>query len=630
MKRITLILCAVLILNFPVLAEGIRVKAGKTSYLRYELVDLYCNFIPDAKQSFFKLGNKNDNAMSGAISGGECTARIFRDNRQIKTVGSTDQIRLNYNYKTKRWEGFWPIPWNPRLGNYRAVIIFKNGSKKYAGNVNFEIKRRIPLKMKKGFCVMDIEPGDAMIQKVPGVGGKNVKLWENYILWSKFMGADALWHCVGQSQIWNRFDARQFPWDQVALSQVDALGSECHKYDMKYGAWITSYVVLGNRKDLSPYNQTIAYDPTNNTLRQLIYVSILDEKRRTDMVELLKKMQANPSVDFLGLDYMRTDFGGLEYATRFVHDMPVRGVPRDWDSMTEEERMFWLGRKIELEKNDDFMDMWNWWRAHKMSENIADIKARAGITKPLWVFSLTWRQGKEHGQDPLMFIDAGVDLNAGMFYSIDKKTYPQLVDSWKDYLKLGNSNLVAGQCVDWNLLGRTHRPSGPEEHYLRQVKLVDEILPVNPNTGLFWHDLTRAFKGSRGPYSSLEWAVAGGATFSYLRMKQGLFPFDASWELPDNVKRGEIFTIDINIKNTGEITMDYYLKLLKVSNLEMYGDLVHKFYLAPGEIKTLTFQVRAMESNYKKDFMQMIAYMLQYNGLKTQQRYFDFKYIEVK
>jgi hypothetical protein len=37
-----------------------------------------------------------------------------------------------------------------------------------------------------------------------------------------------------------------------------------------------------------------------------------------------------------------------------------------------------------------------------------------------------------------------------------------------------------------------------------------------------------------------------------------------------------------------------------------------------------------MESNYNRDFMQMIAYLLQYNGTSTQHRYFDFKYIEVK
>ena len=56
----------------------------------------------------------------------------------------------------------------------------------------------------------------------------------------------------------------------------------------------------------------------------------------------------------------------------------------------------------------------------------------------------------------------------------------------------------------------------------------------------------------------------------------------------------------------------------------------HKFYLAPGEVKTITFQVKVMESNYNRDFMQMIAYLLQYNGTSTQHRYFDFKYIEVK
>ena len=160
--------------------------------------------------------------------------------------------------------------------------------------------------------------------------------------------------------------------------------------------------------------------------------------------------------------------------------------------------------------------------------------------------------------------------------------------------------------------------------------LVDELLPVNPHLGLFWHDLTRAFKGSKGPYSSLEWGVAGAASFSYLRAKQGFFPFEAKWELPDSVKPGEVFTIDISVKNTGTVTMDYYLKLLKVSNLEMFGDIVHKFYLAPGELKTLTFQVKAMENNYNRDFMQMVSYMLQYNGMSTQQRYFDFKYIEVK
>jgi hypothetical protein len=627
LKKLSLSIILFFLLFSSVHAEGIKIKSGKASYLRYELVDIYCEYTPDIKKSFLNLNNVS--SLKDPLTA-KCTAKIFSNNRLIKTVGSTEEITLKYDAARKYWAGYWPIPWNPRLGNYRAVIVFDSGAKKFAGNVNFEIKKRTPLPLPKGFCAMDIEPGDSIITRVPGLGGKSVKIWENYVLWAKFMGASALWHNVGQSQIWNTFKPDDFPWDNTSISQMTNLGNECHKYDMKYGAWITSFVVLGNRKDLSPYKQSLSYDAVNNALKPMIYVSILDEKRRQDLIDLLKKMQDNPAVDYLGMDYMRTDFGGLEYADNFVHDMPLLDTPRDWKDMTAEDKMLWLGRKLEIDKSEKFLEMWDWWRAHKMATVLVDIKQRAGITKPVWVFSLTWRQGKEHGQDPLMFIDAGVDINSGMFYSIDHDTYPDMLNSWRDYLKQGQTNLCAGQCVDWNLLGRTYRPSGPEEHFIRQKMLVDEFLPVNPTLGLFWHDLTRAFKGSKGPYTSLEWAVAGAASFSYLRAKQGFFPFESKWELPDSVKRGEIFTIDIQVKNTGAITMDYYLKLLKVSNLEMYGDIVDKFILAPAEIKTFTFQVRAMENNYKKDYMQMIAYMLQYNGLSTQQRYFDFKYIEVK
>jgi hypothetical protein len=174
--------------------------------------------------------------------------------------------------------------------------------------------------MPQGFCAMDIEPGDSIITRVPGVDGKSVKIWENYVLWAKFMGASALWHCVGQSQIWNSFKPDDFPWDKISLGQITELGAACHEYGIKYGAWITSFVVLGNRKDLSPYKQSTAYDRSTGGLKPMIYVSILDMKRRQDLIDLLKKFQDNPSVDYLGMDYMRTDFGGprirLEFHTR--------------------------------------------------------------------------------------------------------------------------------------------------------------------------------------------------------------------------------------------------------------------------------------------------------------------------
>ncbi|MEI7542821.1 MAG: hypothetical protein WCJ94_06180 [bacterium] len=627
MKKLSLGIILFFIIFSSIHAESINVKTGKASYLRYELIDMYCDYVPTIRKSFLNLNNIVNLNNPAAVT---CTAKVFFNNHLVQTIGATEEILLHYNAVSKSWSGSWPIPWNPNLGTYKAVITLDTGAKKISESVNFEITKRQTQPLPKGFCVMNIEPGDSIITKVPGATGKPVKIWENYILWAKFMGASALWHCVGQSQIWNTFKPATFPWDKTSVSQMSSLGNECHKNDIKYGAWITSFVVLGNRKDLSPYRQSVSYDAVNNLLKPMIYVSILDEKRREDLIDLLKKMQADPAIDYLGMDYMRTDFGGLEYADSFVNDMPLLDIPRDWKAMTEEDKMFWLGRKLEIDKSPAFLELWDWWRAHKMATVIVDIKKRAGITKPMWVFSLTWRQGKEHGQDPLMFIDAGVDINSGMYYSVEHDTYPSMLKSWKDYLKQGQTNLCAGQCVDWNLLGRTYRPSGPEEHYLRQKLLIDTLLPVNPSLGLFWHDLTRAFKGSKGPYSTMEWAVAGATSFSYLRTKQDFFPFESKWELPDSVKIGEVFTIDIQVKNKGNVSMDYSVKLLKVSNLEMFGDIVQKFILAPGEIKTLTFQVKALESDYNKDHMQMIAYMLQSQGLSTQQRYFDFKYIEVK
>jgi hypothetical protein len=635
MRKFSLIIILLLSFISSAIADGIRLKTDKETYLRYEHIDITCEYPPLKNSKFLNIPLISGTpANSDKIKReAECTAKIFLNNSLVRTVGNTTEIKLRYKKEKDAWFGRWPIPWNPDLGRYHALVILKINGKKYAGQVNFNVTRRIPRPMDKGFCVMDIEPGDSIIQRVPGVGGKAVKIWENYLLWAKFMGASALWHNVGQSQLWgdgNYVNPSVFPWDACTLDQIGELADACHKYDMKYGGWITSFVVLGPRQDLSPYKQTTGYDKETNTLRKLIYISITDEKRKQDIIDLLKKMNDTPNVDFVGMDYIRTDFGGYEMASEFADDMPLKILPMDWGEMTEEDRELWLGKTLEIDHDPDTWQMWMWWRAHKMATILAEIKQRAGLTKQFWVYTLTWKMGREHGQDPLMFIDAGVDINALMFYSIDKNTYPLMLSDWHDYLKKGNTNMLAGQCVDWNLLGRTYKPAGPEEHYIRQKMAVDKFLKINPLMGLFWHDLTRAFKGSRGPYSAIEWAIGGAASFSYLRDKEGVFPFEIKWDCPDRAAQGEVFTIDITIKNKSVVSSEYYLKLLKVSNLEMYGDITQRFFLAPGEIKSFSFQVKAMEREYRKDYMQMIAFMLQYNGLSTQERYFDFKYIEVR
>jgi len=229
-----------------------------------------------------------------------------------------------------------------------------------------------------------------------------------------------------------------------------------------------------------------------------------------------------------------------------------------------------------------------------------------------------------------MFIDAGIDMNSAMYYSVPKDTYPIMIDDWAAYLKRGKTSLVAGQCVDWNLLGSTYEPAGPDEHFIRQQQLVDKLLPINPSLGLFWHDLTRAFLNTSGPYSSLEWGITGAATFTYLRKKQGCFPFTVTWDAPDEIKLNLPFTVEINVKNTSKTGSNFIMKPLKISNLSMSESADQTFYLAPGEIRTFNLNMQAARMDARKENMQMIAFMIQYGERKTQNRYFEYKYVKVE
>jgi len=617
MKKYFLFIILFFIFISSLRAFNIKVSTDKNEYLRYEIVVIYCK----------PINTESNFSPKSAVA----TLEVFSNQKLIKTVGNTAKLHMVYNPGLGKWVGKWPIPWNPRVGNYSAFVNVISGGSRQAGIVNFKVIKRIPPPLPKGFCVMDIEEPDGVIVKmVPGIGGRTVKTWENYVLWAKFMGANALWHNVGQSQIWGSFKAYDFPWSQIALKQFPLIGEECHKYNIKYGAWISGYVLLGDRKDLSPYRQTIGYDKDTGELHPLIYISIYDQKRESDIIELMKKLDASPYVDYIGMDYMRTDFGGYEYAIDFINDMPVYNTPENWDDMEENDKCIWLAKKLEIEHDPLIVEMWQWWRAHKMAIIIHEMVTKSGIKKPLWLFNLGWKEAKQHGQDPLMFIDAGLSINAAMFYSIDKPTYPLMLDDWKDYLSRCNTSLVVGQCVDWNLLGKTIVPTGPDEHVLRQKMAVDAFLPINPSLGLFWHDLTRAFKPVRGPYSAIEWAIAGGTAFTYLREKQDYFPFKVNWDVPDKVAENEIFTVDVTVTNTSKNITDFYLKLLKLTNLEMFGDITQKFSLAPSEQRTLTFQIRVMKKDRKKGSMQMVAFLLQYDGADTQQRYFAHKYIKVE
>ena len=141
----------------------------------------------------------------------------------------------------------------------------------------------------------------------------------------------------------------------------------------------------------------------------------------------------------------------------------------------------------------------------KPGEEVADIKRRLGDNKPLWAFTLTWDKGWNHGQDPVMMNDAGVDLDALMFYEADRPQFDAMLKDWHGYVRRGDVQLVPGNIFDWGLHQRD--PAGPGEFGRRLRRAIADVYADGPAQGVFFHDAARLLYGTRlGSWGARAWA----------------------------------------------------------------------------------------------------------------------------
>jgi hypothetical protein len=226
----------------------------------------------------------------------------------------------------------------------------------------------------------------------------------------------------------------------------------------------------------------------------------------------------------VGFDYIRPGAGGLEMVDQFVDSMCVP-TPGNWVSLNEHQRMRWLGKIVWSESDSVICARWDWWRAHKSASALATIIREAELVKPVWVFMLGWDKGHDHGQDPIMMNDAGASFCAVMLYESTARVEKAMIGQWSEYLAGDEVNLIVGEAVDWELMGKSKEPEAPQEFTIRLSGGIRGLSGEEPARGLFWHDLTRTHWGSPGPYSRIEWALAGAAAFTSLRTERNELPF---------------------------------------------------------------------------------------------------------
>jgi len=508
----------------------------------------------------------NKKAVVSDLSKKTLKAFVKKNGEIIKTIGGKRHLNLRYNPTRGIWEGRWPCPWNTQEGTYE-ICLDTGTTQPYLKILTapFSVIRIKRNKVKPGIGVLTLENLTALSKLRMRAPDGSIKNWEAIIDWAEFIGADAIWLLSGETSNQRRKYNEDFPWTSRYKSNLKAFGKECHRRGIKLGTYVMVFLT-NSMPEVAP-DYKYAWEYTDGELidgskrRGRRSVSISDKKRVKDLIKIIKDYAALPEVDHLGLDYIRNALGGYELVDMFAEDMEI-DTPAGWEDMDFKDRMLWFAKKKVARKDENLLDQWQWWRAHTVANIVRQVKNAIGEKKPLWTFTLTWKKGWQHGQDPIMMNAAGADMDSLMLYEADKEQYDTLIKDWNEYVKIGQVNLIAGNIVDWPLHQRSINPAGPEEYLRRLILAIDHLYSDGYAPGVFIHDIARALRGRIAPYSSREWLLCSGAAITYMRRVNNLFDYTVALDFPDRVKNNSVIPCSLNFGSLPEN---------KKFNIKFYG-----------------------------------------------------------
>lgn len=206
-----------------------------------------------------------------------------------------------------------------------------------------------------------------------------------------------------------------------------------------------------------------------------------------------------------------------------------------------------------IEEKKEIGMKWRWFRAHKESLIIKQIK-ESGIKKKLWAFTLGWAQGQEHGQDPYMFFDAGIDYDAVMIYEANRAQHVGMLASWPRYLS-GEYNTLVGNMIDNRLQDGSLRP---ELEYMKRV--YESEAKFNRSSrirGVFFHDISRMLWSKYKGYGNTirEWANINASIVSRIEEKYSENPFNVSVKLDEKSRTGILTIVNRTSKQQKNVSI---------------------------------------------------------------------------
>lgn len=586
---------------------------------------------PQKKYRHFDLVAFNFDSRDKVLEKMNLLVFVEKNNKPIDSVGGKKGALLKYNSRLRIYEATWPVPWNAPEGLYSAKLTIPVEKKKpKIVATTFEIERPAPAAIKPGMGVLTLE-STAYLEtaKVKSPDG-NTGNWENIFAWADYMAADVIWYLAGQTASWGARINNDSPWIQSNINFIPKFAKAAHAKGLKFGAWVACYLTFGDTINKANYQFSYNYDSHSGTCVPTRSISIGDQKRRNDIINLLKRLANTPNVDYIGLDYIRNAIGGYEMVDQFTTDMNPE-LPENWKKLDKMGRMCWLGNEIQKRRKMKLVDQWNWWRAHFMAKIVKEIITRVNTSKPIWCFTLSWEKGWQHGQDPIMMNAAGASIDAVMLYECDRGQFNDLLKDWNHYVGKNQVNLFGGDVVDWNLHQFVVNPPAPQEFYDRMLSAHRKMSGDGRIKGMFWHDLARGLWGRLGPYSINEWAIAGAASFTALRNDWGLLAINISLETPEKVTAGKEATVQLKVKNVSTARQkNIKVVFLPLPYMICTGNSEQTIdNLEPGEMKILPFTLLARGSDTTRANQNMTAFACTWDVHEQYHKAVSFKYLKV-
>ncbi len=461
-----------------------------------------------------------------------------------------DRYYINvFKNAQNQYYGVYLHPFGGTLGNYSAVLYVQTREGNFAYAKEFTMKGRTSPKATETKKILTMEYNvDLTSRQIPAVENGGSTSYHALYDWVRYSKCDIFWILAGQTTGWHSSVTKTNPWMSAPKHNAEILASSTNKGNVEFGAYVMSYFTPGDGHKKAGYDIAVGYNKNSRSLGSSRHVSLGSKQRLNDIIGLLKEFDANEGISYLGLDFIRTgEMDGYELVDEMV---ALTGVytPRNWSTMSQYNKMLWLAQSRLV--NREIGMKWRWYRAQKVANIVKSIKD-AGITKPLWVFTLGWDHGQEHGQDPYMFFDAGVDFDAIMIYEATRPQHRTMLTQWANYLA-GEYNVLVGNMVD-NRLNDGHKRS--ELEYMRRTLEAE----VNYNRisrirGVFFHDISRMlWSKNRGRTGVKEWSNLNADVVSRVEERYNELPITLNVTLNEQNRTGTLAITNITKKNLKNI-----------------------------------------------------------------------------